>query len=191
MTISSLASFSDKNSAFWRGTKVSLSQWIRTNHGEDCFIFSKLNPSSRKLSSFLFLFFSEGDDTSITPKRFVELVCSRKRRIADHPSEWPTRHISSSLLRIAWRSISYTHSEQIGFSGAGIGRAHAYMSLFSNSHISHGRHHPFGLPSKPWIIKTFFIVLWCPRRDSNPHTLRNRLLKPACLPFHHLGGFFL
>ena len=23
---------------------------------------------------------------------------------------------------------------------------------------------------------------WCPRRDSNPHAVRHRLLKPACLP---------
>ncbi len=26
---------------------------------------------------------------------------------------------------------------------------------------------------------------WCGRRDSNPHTVRHRLLRPACLPFHH------
>lgn len=45
--------------------------------------------------------------------------------------------------------------------------------------------------TKKWPCHSKFAhanVEWCPRRDSNPHTLRNRLLKPACLPFHHLGG---
>src|SRR6185437_971290 len=26
---------------------------------------------------------------------------------------------------------------------------------------------------------------WCGKRDLNPHALRHRLLRPACLPFHH------
>lgn len=29
---------------------------------------------------------------------------------------------------------------------------------------------------------------WCPGQDSNLHTLRQRLLRPSCLPFHHPGG---
>src|SRR5688500_2383439 len=28
---------------------------------------------------------------------------------------------------------------------------------------------------------------WCPGQDSNLHTLRQRLLRPSCLPFHHPG----
>ena len=27
----------------------------------------------------------------------------------------------------------------------------------------------------------------CPGQDSNLHTLRQRLLRPSCLPFHHPG----
>ena len=30
-------------------------------------------------------------------------------------------------------------------------------------------------------------LAWCPRRDLNPHPLRDRLLRPARLPFHHMG----
>lgn len=29
---------------------------------------------------------------------------------------------------------------------------------------------------------------WCPRRDSNSHTFRQRFLRPSCLPFHHSGA---
>ena len=29
---------------------------------------------------------------------------------------------------------------------------------------------------------------WCPRRDLNPHTFRQRFLRPSCLPFHHSGS---
>lgn len=30
-------------------------------------------------------------------------------------------------------------------------------------------------------------VSWCPGRDLNPHTFRQRFLRPSCLPFHHPG----
>lgn len=30
-------------------------------------------------------------------------------------------------------------------------------------------------------------VVWCRRRDLNPHGLRHTPLKRACLPFHHFG----
>ena len=30
-------------------------------------------------------------------------------------------------------------------------------------------------------------VMWCRRRDLNPHGLRHTPLKRACLPFHHFG----
>ena len=32
-----------------------------------------------------------------------------------------------------------------------------------------------------------YTKLWCPGGDSNSHTLRYRLLRPTCLPFHHQG----
>ena len=35
----------------------------------------------------------------------------------------------------------------------------------------------------------FLKHIWCPREDSNFHTLRHWFLRPACLPFHHLGIF--
>lgn len=31
----------------------------------------------------------------------------------------------------------------------------------------------------------FHSYFWWARRDSNPHSFRNRNLNPACLPFHH------
>ena len=31
---------------------------------------------------------------------------------------------------------------------------------------------------------------WCPKRDLNSHTSRQRLLRPSCLPFHHPGECF-
>lgn len=185
-------------------------------------ILWKSNGLSRNVSIFELLFFSDGEETKTAHRTLTPFVSSRNRRIAGPQSECPTRYISSSLFCITCRSISCTHSEQSGFSGCGIARAHAYTSFFSNSNISHGLQPPLGLPSKPWMIKTFFIVywcprrgevclewqtestwtkwrfedlsqkiFWCPRRDSNPHTLRNRLLKPACLPFHHLGRLFV
>ena len=30
-------------------------------------------------------------------------------------------------------------------------------------------------------------LIWCRRRDLNPHGLRHTPLKRACLPFHHFG----
>jgi len=36
-----------------------------------------------------------------------------------------------------------------------------------------------------------YVFIWCPRGDSNSHTLRYRLLRPTCLPFHHQGIYFL
>ncbi len=32
-----------------------------------------------------------------------------------------------------------------------------------------------------------FSFYWCPGEDLNLHALRRRLLRPLCLPFHHLG----
>jgi hypothetical protein len=29
--------------------------------------------------------------------------------------------------------------------------------------------------------------LWCPGQDSNLHAVKQRLLRPSCLPFHHPG----
>ena len=37
-------------------------------------------------------------------------------------------------------------------------------------------------------ITTLPTVQKCPWRDSNPHALRRRFLKPVCLPFHHMGS---
>ena len=31
------------------------------------------------------------------------------------------------------------------------------------------------------------VLIWCRRRDLNPHGLRHTPLKRACLPFHHFG----
>ena len=31
-------------------------------------------------------------------------------------------------------------------------------------------------------------LIWCRRRDLNPHGLRHTPLKRACLPFHHFGN---
>jgi hypothetical protein len=31
-------------------------------------------------------------------------------------------------------------------------------------------------------------TFWCGRGDLNPHAFRHRLLRPACLPFHHSRG---
>lgn len=150
-------SFWVRNWALHNGTRGSLSPWITVNLCVDWLISSKSKSFSKKLSNFLLLFASEGDETRIIPEIFTSLACSRNLRIAGPPRECPIRYISSCVFSLTCRSISPTHSEQSGFSGVGIERAHAYMSLFSNSHISHGRHPPFGLPSKPWIIKTFFI----------------------------------
>lgn len=33
-----------------------------------------------------------------------------------------------------------------------------------------------------------FWFFWCPGEDLNLHALRRRLLRPLCLPFHHLGA---
>ena len=33
--------------------------------------------------------------------------------------------------------------------------------------------------------------IWCPGRDSNSQSLRQWLLRPPCIPFHHLGMFLL
>ena len=30
--------------------------------------------------------------------------------------------------------------------------------------------------------------MWCPRRESNSHTLRRRILNPLRLPFRHSGN---
>ena len=79
--------------------------------------------------------------------------------------EWPTRYISSVLFWTTWRSISYPFSTDRVF-WCGHRRAHAYISRFSNSPMSQGRHQPFGLPSNPWIIKLFFIVI-CAQGGGN------------------------
>ena len=57
----------------------------------------------------------------------------------------------------------------------------------------------FGFKSRRFIFKTtklprlatkeFFMSYWCPERDLNSHTVRQRLLRPSCLPFHHLGRY--
>ena len=39
--------------------------------------------------------------------------------------------------------------------------------------------HPFGIR----VSKLY----WCPGGDLNSYTSRQRLLRPSCLPFHHLG----
>ncbi len=166
MIIKSAESFSDKNCALCRGTSGSLSPWITTNCLARCCIISKWNSDSRKLSNFLFWFLSEGEATRMAPEIGVS-VCSKNLRIAGPPSECPTRYISSSWVWITWRSISCTHSAQIGFSGVGIGRAHAYISRFSSSAISQGLHPPFGLHSKPWMRKTFFIIYFGAQGGGN------------------------
>jgi hypothetical protein len=33
------------------------------------------------------------------------------------------------------------------------------------------------------------IFLWCPERDLNPQAVKQRILRPPCIPFHHLGKF--
>lgn len=46
-----------------------------------------------------------------------------------------------------------------------------------------------GLAHGAGILKgNLLIILWCGRGDLNPHALRHRLLRPACLPFHHPRG---
>ena len=35
----------------------------------------------------------------------------------------------------------------------------------------------------------FLFFWWCPGRDLNSYTSRQRLLRPSCLPFHHLGKY--
>lgn len=157
MIISFAWSFSARNRALCNGTNESLSPCMIAKLCADCLIRSKSKSFSKKLSNLLLLFLSEGDETSIIQETWTPCICSRHLRIAGPPREWPIRYISSCWFWTICLFISPTHSEHKGFSGAGIGRAHAYMSLFSNSLISHGRHPPFGLPSKPWIIKTFFI----------------------------------
>ena len=37
------------------------------------------------------------------------------------------------------------------------------------------------------IINSFFIILWCPRPDSNWHSQRARILSPLCLPISPRG----
>ncbi len=39
------------------------------------------------------------------------------------------------------------------------------------------------------VLGSFRIVFWCPERDLNPQFLRKRILRPPCIPFHHLGIF--
>ena len=45
----------------------------------------------------------------------------------------------------------------------------------------------------PWCARLFNrerergYLIWCRRRDLNPHGLRHTPLKRACLPFHHFG----
>lgn len=139
-------------------------------------ILWKSNGLSRNVSIFELLFFSDGEETKTAHRTLTPFVSSRNRRIAEPQSECPTRYISSSLFCTTWRPISCTHSEQSGFSGCGIARAHAYTSFFSNSNISHGLQPPLGLPSKPWMIKTFFIVYWCSRRGK--FALNGKLSQP-------------
>ncbi len=38
-------------------------------------------------------------------------------------------------------------------------------------------------------VNRIFLSNWCPERDLNSHTVRQRLLRPSCLPFHHLGRY--
>lgn len=40
---------------------------------------------------------------------------------------------------------------------------------------------------KPTFSRELFDIFWCPERDLNSHTVRQRLLRPSCLPFHHPG----
>ena len=44
---------------------------------------------------------------------------------------------------------------------------------------------------KPTFSRELFNLLWCPKRDSNPHTRRQRILSPPRLPFRHQGIYFL
>ena len=36
-------------------------------------------------------------------------------------------------------------------------------------------------------VRVCIAMLWCPRRDSNPHARRQRLLRPRCLPIPPQG----
>ncbi len=123
--IKSHPSFCDKNLAFLRRTNGSSSPWMIWKTPQCDLIFSKSNSPSKKLSILLLLFFSDGEETRITPEIFMAVFISRYRKIAGHPSEWPTRYISSLLFWSTCRQISATHSEHIGFSGLGIEREHA------------------------------------------------------------------
>ncbi len=40
-------------------------------------------------------------------------------------------------------------------------------------------------------FQTRLDYFWCPRWDLNPHTRRHTHLKRTCLPFHHLGIYWL
>src|SRR6185436_10810182 len=59
---------------------------------------------------------------------------------------------------------------------------------------------PNVLASRRWNHNKFYvnfsidfsiIPLWCQQRDLNPQTLRCRLLRPVCMPFHHVGSTLL
>ena len=53
---------------------------------------------------------------------------------------------------------------------------------------------PGRIAPAPWCAGSFNrgrereYLIWCRRRDLNPHGLRHTPLKRACLPFHHFGN---
>src|SRR3989338_4738699 len=84
---------------------------------------------------------------------------SKYLKIAGAPKLCPTKNISSPGSPIA-SAMALTHSSFWGLYEFGIGSAQAYILSFANLPISHGLQPPFGEPSNPCTIKTFFIFLF-------------------------------
>lgn len=89
-------------------------------------------------------------------------------------------------IEYAWaRKSTAGESDNIVLGKKGVDENSAYKSSGTGNCDGFARH-KLSIFLKERIFVFSRRLFWCGREDLNFHALRHRLLRPACLPFHHV-----